>query len=48
MSIFTSKVPTIKTAEAKKITRVANRVPTRVRERRKPGSVIVTVYKTAS
>lgn len=47
MSIFTSKVPTIKTAEAKKITRVANRVPTRVREVRKPGRVIVTVYKPA-
>ena len=48
MSVFTTRVPSIKTAEAKKITRVANRVPTRVRERRKPGPVIVTVYKTAS
>ena len=47
MSIFTSKVPTIKTAEAKKITRVANRVPTWVREVRKPGRVIATVYKPA-
>lgn len=47
MSIFTSKVPAIKTAEAKKITRIANRIPTRVREARKPGRVIVTVYKPA-
>lgn len=47
MSIFTSKVPTIKSAEAKKITRVANRVPKRIRESRKPGPVTVTLYKPA-
>jgi hypothetical protein len=48
MSIFTSKVPIVKTAEAKKITRIANRLSKTARERRKPGPVIVTVYKTAS
>ena len=47
MSIFTSNAPIVKTAEAKKITRIANRVPKTVRERRKSGPVTVTVYKTA-
>lgn len=47
MSIFTTRVPAKKTAEAKKTTRVANRVSKTVRERRKPGPVTVTVYKTA-
>ena len=47
MSIFTSKVPTIKTAEAKKITRVANRVSSARREMMKPSNVVVTVYKTS-
>lgn len=47
MSIFTSNAPIVKTAEAKKITRVANRVSKTVRDRQKPGSVTVTVYKTS-
>ena len=47
MSIFTSNAPIVKTAEAKKITRVANRVSKSVREKQKPGPVTVTVYKTA-
>ena len=47
MSIFTSNAPIVKTAEAKKITSVANRVSKSVRERRKSGPVTVTVYKTA-
>ena len=47
MSIFTSNVPIVKTAEAKKITRIANRIPKSVRGRQKSGPVTVTVYKTA-
>ena len=47
MSIFTTNAPIAKTTEAKKITRVANRVSKTVRERRKSGPVTVTVYKTA-
>ena len=47
MSIFTSNAPIVKTAEAKKITRIANRVTKTVRERQKSGPVTVTVYKTA-
>ena len=47
MSIFTSNAPVIKSAEAKKITRIANRATKRVRESRKPGPVTVTVYKPA-
>ena len=47
MSIFTSNAPIVKSADAKKITRVDNRVPKTVRERRKSGPVTVTVYKTA-
>lgn len=47
MSVFTTRVPSIKSAEAKKITSIANRAPKRIRESRKPGRVIVTVYKPA-
>lgn len=44
MSIFTTRVPSIKSAEAKKITRIANRVSNSVRESRKSGPVTVTVF----
>lgn len=47
MSVFTTRVPSIKSADAKKITRIANRVPKRIRESRKPGPVTVTLYKPA-
>ena len=47
MSIFTSNAPIVKTAEAKKITRVAYGVSRTVSERRNSGPVTVTVYKTA-
>ena len=47
MSVFTTRVPSIKSAEAKKITRIANRTPKRIRESRKPGPVTVTLYKPA-
>ena len=48
MSIFTTRVPTIKTTEAKKTTRIANRIPTARREMMKPGPVTVTVYKPST
>lgn len=47
MSIFTTRVPAKKTAEAKKTTRVANRISSARREMMKPSAVVVTVYKTA-
>jgi len=47
MSVFTTRVPSIKSADAKKITRIANRVPKRIRESRKPCPVTVTLYKPA-
>lgn len=47
MSVFTTRVPSIKSAEAKKITRVSNRVSTARREMMKPGPVKVTLYKSA-
>lgn len=47
MSVFTTRVPSIKSAEAKKITRIANRAPKRISESRKPGPVTVTLYKPA-
>ena len=48
MSIFTTRVPTIKTEEAKKITRVAKRVSSSRRNMMKPGPVTVTVYKPST
>ena len=48
MSIFTTRVPTIKTEEAKKITRVSQRVSTARRNMMKPGPVTVTVYKPST
>ena len=45
MSVFTTRVPVKKTAEAKKTTRIANRVSTARREMMKPSNVVVTVYK---
>lgn len=45
MSVFTTRVPSIKSAEAKKITRVANRVSTARREMMKPSNVVVTLHK---
>ena len=44
MSVFTNRVPSIKTAEAKKITRIANRIPKARREMMKPSNATVTVY----
>ena len=45
MSVFLNVNPATKTKEAKKITRLANKIPTVRRDVRKPGAVVVIYSK---